>query len=68
MGQAHKKERTLTATSRISSMFNVLQHQRRRILHFGVSANHIIARPFHGTVWRRYLISDRHAANEAAFR
>jgi putative transposase len=64
-----------TATFRILFVFIVLQHQRRRIVHFGVTANPTSqwtsqqireAFPWDGAP--RYLIRDRDASFGAAFR
>jgi putative transposase len=64
-----------TATLRILFVFIVLQHQRRRILHFGVTANPTsqwtseqIRAAFPWDSAPRYLIRDRDASYGAAFR
>jgi hypothetical protein len=63
-----------TATFRILFVFIVLQHQRRRILHFGVTANPTsqwtsqqIREAFPWDSAPRYLIRDRDASYERYF-
>jgi putative transposase len=64
-----------TATFRLLFVFIVLQHQRRRILHFGVTTNPTsewtaqqIREAFAWDTAPRYLIRDRDAAYGAVFR
>ena len=64
-----------TATFRLLFVFIVLQHQRRRILHFGVTTNPTtewtsqqIREAFPWDTAPRYLIRDRDAAYGAVFR
>ena len=64
-----------TATFRILFVFIVLQHQRRRILHFGVTVSPTsqrtsqqIREAFPWDSAPRYLIRDRDASYGAAFR